>query len=134
MKKQMVVRVAAFGLVTAAYLSLPAASVAQAPKTLAPKAETLEQKVIRLEKEVRELREDVARLKSQRPTVTLTPNYLQQPPSQLAPSQRPDGTPFNFNGKTYYRMELHGNGGANGTNAISIARPTATIRFAAPAQ
>jgi hypothetical protein len=118
MRKQIAIGFVALTLATTVYFVFPPASNAQAPKT-----ETLEQKVVRLENEVRELRREVARLKIKR-----SENVIRIPAARpLFNGQKPQpGTPFVFNGETYYLVPLNEN--RNGANTrTATASPTVTL-------
>lgn len=111
MKKQIVVGCATLGLAVLTYVAIPLTSNAQAPAK-----ESLEQKVVRLENEVSELKKEIAALKRARSVMTLSPNYSQSLPALVNPAKPLPGTPFGFNGQTYYKMPLN----EKGNSAIQV--------------
>ncbi|MBC7805779.1 MAG: hypothetical protein H7145_06475 [Akkermansiaceae bacterium] len=112
MKKQIAIVFIAACLTSVAYFNFPTASNAQTPTN-----ESLQQKVIRLEKEVRELRKEVARLKRPSNVITIPAN-----PPRFGRTESFPGTPFLFNGQTYYQVPLDEN--RNSADVLSIATLT----------
>jgi hypothetical protein len=122
MKKHILIGLNIAALTTVGYFSFTSVSSAQAPK-----GESIEQKVVRLEKEVTELRKEIAALKQYRSVGTWTPNYLPGQPAQKLP-----GTPYSFNGQTYYLMPLNSNGAR--ANGAAKTPSTAITLLAQPAK
>ncbi|MBC8134714.1 MAG: hypothetical protein H8F28_02370 [Fibrella sp.] len=127
MNKKIVIGFAALSLATFAYFNFSTASVAQPPAA----KESLEEKVVRLEKEVSELRKEVARLKNV-PQVTTIPaiRYQDLQNLQVGRAEPLPGTPFTFNGQTYYQMLL--NEKLDNTDGTVNARITATNPLVIP--
>ena len=102
------------GIGALVYLGITA-STTQAQTEPAPDAAALQRKVEMLEKQVERLTKQVEALKRQpgRTALFAPPSYyLRVPPPAPAyeaiirPRAEPPGTPFEFNGKTYYRSLL----------------------------
>jgi hypothetical protein len=90
-----------------------ATSRAQAETTVsqaAPDSAALQRKVEALEKQVEHLKKQVEELKQTRSTLRFLPTQpnltLPLQRWQTVPAEPPPGTPFQFNGRTYYRSLL----------------------------
>lgn len=99
MNKKIAIVFAALGFAAVAYGALSTASNAQSPAK-----ESMEQKVVRLEKEVSDLRKEVVRLKSSAHVFTFSDVN-----PQIGRAAPQPGTPFGFNGQTYYYVPLNEN-------------------------
>ena len=89
-----------------------------------PDSASLQRKVEALEKQVEQLKKQVEELKQKRMTFSLVqptrPNLtLPLQRWQTAPAEPPPGTPFQFNGRTYYRSLLETQAQANSSAAVS---------------
>ncbi len=110
----------------------------------APDSAALQRKVEALEKQVDQLKKQVEELKQNRMTFSLVqptrPNStLPLQRWQTVPAEPPLGTPFRFNGRTYYRSLLETQAQANtnatispGSGSLSIL-PARSADVAAPA-
>jgi hypothetical protein len=124
-----------------------ATSRAQTETTVAqnaPDSAALQRKVEALEKQVEQLKKQVDELKQKRTTFSLVkptqPNLtipLQR--WQTLPAEPPPGTPFQFNGRTYYRSLLETQAQANINATVNLSAggplvfPARTSESATPA-
>ena len=118
------------GLGALSYLGL-STTASNAQTNTAPKeaATPLERKVEQLEKQVALLQKQVEELK-QRP-MTLT--YM-NPIGQAQPSEPPPGTPFEFNGRTYYRVPLKAGSASTVNSGEATAVRVTPVTPGAPAK